>query len=243
MLVSRLGFFPAFMSSCGFGFMHESAHDFFSLFWRVVHMDIFLLRTFQQQVELQCKFMLTAAQELNKALAGHNAEHIFYALQNLLNASANISKALWGPKGNRNLARQRKPLRDSIGIRDDSPLREVTMRNNFEHFDERLDKWWAKSKRHNKADLAVGPPNMFQGFEDIDRFRMFDPVTTNMTFWSQEFNIQAIINEVTRVFPTLQREASKPHWDPATLKFPAAATGNPPDEAKAGHPGHSAPSD
>lgn len=206
-------------------------------------MDIFLLRTFQRQVELQCKFVLTAAQELNKALAERNsAQQVFYALQNLLTASANISKALWGVKGNRDLTKQRKPLRDSIGIRDDSPLREVNMRNNFEHFDERLDKWWRKSKRHNIADLSVGPPSTFQGLEDIERFRMFDPSTTNMTFWGEEFNIQNIVNEVTRIFPTLQREASKPHWDPATLKFPAASTGGSPDEAKAEQPGRNASS-
>lgn len=57
----------------------------------LVHMDTFLLRNFQRQVVLQCKFMLTAAQELNKALEERgNTEHVFYALQNLLNAGANM---------------------------------------------------------------------------------------------------------------------------------------------------------
>jgi hypothetical protein len=189
-------------------------------------MDTFLLRTFQRQVELQCRFMLAAADELNTALAGRSKiEHVFYALQNLLNASANISKALWGARGK--LAKERKPLRDSIGIADDSPLRDVNMRNNFEHFDERLDRWWAQSEQHNFVDMSVGPPNMIMGTDDLDRFRMFDPATGNMTFWGEQFNIQAIVNEVNRIFPTLHLEASKPHWDPATLNIRIAATGGP----------------
>jgi hypothetical protein len=179
-------------------------------------MDTFLLRNFQRQVVLQCKFMLTAAQELNKALEERgNTEHVFYALQNLLNAGANISKALWGARGK--LAKERKPLRDSIGIADDSPLREVNMRNNFEHFDERLDRWWAQSERHNFIDMSIGPPSMIMGADDLDRFRMFDPVTTNMMFWGEEFNIQSIVNEVVRIFPKLQQEAEKPHYDPEMI--------------------------
>ena len=62
----------------------------------------------------------------------------------MLNAGANISKAFWGSGGK--LAVERKPLRDSIGIDDKSPLRAVTMRNNFEHFDERIDRWWTSPK-------------------------------------------------------------------------------------------------
>src|SRR5450631_2177877 len=94
------------------------------------------LRTFQSQVALQCSFLLLAAEDLNRGLKQRNISYVFYALQNLLNAGANISKALWGQGGK--LAIERKPLRDSIGVDDTSPLREVTMRNNFEHFDERI---------------------------------------------------------------------------------------------------------
>jgi lysyl-tRNA synthetase class 1 len=179
---------------------------------RVVSMDTFLLRNFQQQVALQCKFVLASAEDLKKGVAESNSEQIFYALQNLLNASANISKALWGARGK--MANERRLLRDSIGIGDDSPLREVNMRNNFEHFDERLDRWWAQSTRHNFIDMSIGSPNAFGGAADLDRFRIFDPATTNMTFWGEEFNIQSIVNEVKRIVPRLQQEVIKPHFDP-----------------------------
>ena len=182
-------------------------------------MDLFLLRTFQRQAALQCKFVLTAANEVNNALKARNSEGVFYALQNFLNAAANVAKALWGGGGK--LEQARKPLRDSIGIGDDSPLRVVTMRHNFEHFDERLDRWWKESSTHNHMDIVIGPSNSVAGLAEIDKFRHFDPTTTNLIFWGEEFNLQKIVDEVQKILPKLEEEANKPHWDPKNVKPPA----------------------
>jgi hypothetical protein len=173
-------------------------------------MDLMLLRVFQQQVLLQCKFMLMAASEVNVGLKEANTDGVFCGVQNLLNAAANISKALWGSGGRQSEAR--RELRESIGVPDDSPLRDVVMRNNFEHYDERLDKWWAESKSHNHCDRNIMPKNAISGIDEIDMFRLFDPQTTNLTFWSQDFNLQQLISEVQRILPKLTEEASKPHW-------------------------------
>jgi hypothetical protein len=194
-------------------------------------MDLMLLRTFQTQVALQCKFILLSAADINKGMILQNPQSVFYALQNMLNAAANVSKALWGQGGR--LSQERKLLRDSIGVQDDSPLREVTMRNNFEHFDERLDTWWQESKSHNHIDIVVGPKNMIVGTADMDKFRHFDPSTTDMVFWGQEFNLQKLVTEVQRIMPKLLQESQKPHWDPSSQAAKAAASGNAPDGATA----------
>jgi hypothetical protein len=174
-------------------------------------MDTFLLRMFQRQVLIQCRFMLRAAEDTDIALKQQKVDvtSVFYSIQNMLNAAANISKALWGQGGK--LADQRKPLRDSIGIADDSPLREVTMRNNFEHFDERLDRWWVDSKNHNHTDFNLGKQKDFP--DEIDNFRIFDPDTTDLSFWGQRFNLKNLITEVQAVLPKLEGEAKKPHYD------------------------------
>ena len=101
-------------------------------------MDLMLLRIFQRQLALQCRYLLVSFREAGMGLKEGKTDQVFYGLQNLLNAGANISKAFWGQRGQ--LADLRKPLRDSVGVADDSPLRQVTMRNNFEHIDERLDR-------------------------------------------------------------------------------------------------------
>lgn len=174
-------------------------------------MDLMLIRVFQRQIYLQCRFLMTSALELNSGLRVRNTEYVFYNIQNILNAGANISKAMWGQRGRK--LEERRPLRESIGVGDDSPLRQVAMRNNFEHLDERLDRWWAESVHHNHADMNIGPKDRsIVGLDRIDMFRLFDPQTTDLTFWGEEFNIQEIVNEVSRILPVLEVEASKPHW-------------------------------
>jgi hypothetical protein len=88
------------------------------------------------------------------------------------------------------------------------------MRNNFEHMDERIDKWWADSARHNIADKTIGPPTAIAGLEPIESFRWFDPATKEVIFWGEAFNIQELVTEVERILPKLREEANKPHWDP-----------------------------
>jgi len=87
------------------------------------------------------------------------------------------------------------------------------MRNNFEHFDERLELWWQESPRHNYADFTLGPRSGIAGLDDIDMFRFFDPRTSEVVFWSEAFNLGALVNEVQRILPKVAEEAAKPHWD------------------------------
>lgn len=187
------------------------------------------MREFQRQVALQCKFLLIAANEVNTGLQQKNTERVFYALQNLLNAGANISKMLWGQKDRK--ANERKPIRDSADIADNSPLREVAMRNNFEHLDERIDRWWNESKVRNYADMNLGPKSMFNGLDTMDMFRLYDPTTANLMFWGQEFNIQAIVLEVEKILPRLQEEADKPLWEEVSPELREAPAGTSPDVA------------
>lgn len=75
-----------------------------------------LLRIFQQQVELQCRAALSAAAEVDAALARSSAgPDLWIPVQNLLTAAANLSKAFWGQSGSDREV-QRKPLRDSLHV-------------------------------------------------------------------------------------------------------------------------------
>jgi hypothetical protein len=170
-------------------------------------MDLMLLRVFQQQVFVQCQFALLAAENLRTA---SDMTQAWYAIQNLLTATANIAKACWGPGGK--LASQREPLRQSIGIDDSSPLKDTAIRNDFEHFDHRLDDWWAKSSAHNYIDMNIVDGGVSAA--EIDTFRNFNPATGDLVFWGNRYNIHAIIAEVQRILPLVAAEAQKPHWSP-----------------------------
>jgi hypothetical protein len=62
--------------------------------------------------------------------------------------------------------------------------------------------------------MNIGPKDRsIVGLDTIDMFRLFDPQTTEIVFWGQEFNLQALVNEVQKILPSLREEARKPHWD------------------------------
>ena len=171
-------------------------------------MDDFHLRIFQAQLRDQCKFLLFSASALDAGLRNHDSDYIWCAVQNMLTAGANISKLLWGSKGEK--GEQRRRLRDCIAVSDQSPLRNVTMRNNFEHMDERIDRWWAESEMHNHADRIIGGRQTIGGFHPRDTFRWLDPECGDVIFWGESFNLRSIISEVTRLLPLLQHELNEP---------------------------------
>jgi hypothetical protein len=160
----------------------------------------------------QCNFLVFSAEQLDFATREGDMDRIFYSIQNLLNSGANISKMVFGSGGKS--SDKRMLLRDSIGVADNSPLRDVTMRNNFEHMDERIDRWWANSATHNIADRLVGPKGrVVVGPETIGMFRQYDPSTAEVIFWDQEFNLKSLFDEVQSILPRLRVESQKPHWE------------------------------
>lgn len=177
-----------------------------------VELDLYLLRMFQRQVGNQCFAALMAAEAAQSALNPVNQDVFWASVQNCLTAVANISKALWGQGGK--YAKERKPLRDSLDVGNNSSLKPTSMRNNFEHFDERLDDWYATSTNRNHLDHMIGPPNMVAGLADTDMFRVFDPTTAELVFWGKRYPLTTILDEVRRLYPIAQAEGSKPHFDP-----------------------------
>ncbi|GAA5193131.1 hypothetical protein GCM10023346_17020 [Arthrobacter gyeryongensis] len=47
-------------------------------------------------------------------------------------------------------------------------LKNVAFRNRFEHYDERIDRWWANSASHNILDKMISAPEAATG-HDRDR--------------------------------------------------------------------------
>lgn len=136
-------------------------------------------------------------------------QDVFWAsVQSCLTAVANISKACWGEEGE--YRKQRKPLRQSLGIKKDSPLKPLSMRNNFEHFDEQIDEWFSTSKNRIHVDRIIGPANIIGGVSTNDMFRVFDPTTAEVVFWGERYPLKTIMDEVTRLYPLARSLGDKP---------------------------------
>jgi hypothetical protein len=76
------------------------------------------------------------------------------------------------------------------------------MRNHFDHFDERLDAWFAISTDHNYVDMNIGNvAAMIKGIPEDEMFRSFDPSTGDLIFWGDRYNLPTIVVEVQRIMP------------------------------------------
>jgi hypothetical protein len=136
-------------------------------------------------------------------------QDVFWAsVQSCLTAVANISKACWGEEGEHR--KERKPLRQSLGIKKDNPLKPLAMRNNFEHFDEQIDEWFSKSKNRIHVDRIIGPANIIGGVSTNDMFRVFDPTTAEVIFWGERYPLKTIMDEVTRLYPLARSLGDRP---------------------------------
>jgi hypothetical protein len=161
-----------------------------------------LLRAFLGQIQFQSNVVVTSANSAAVGVAERQSGVVFVALQGLLNGAAGISKICWGLGGKR--AESRRPVREAIGIRDDSPLRDVDARNHFEHFDQRIeDVWWPNSQSHSMAELSVGPIGVIAAIAPVDRIRFFDPHTGEVYLFGENFNVDVIVQEVKRLQPSI----------------------------------------
>jgi hypothetical protein len=177
-----------------------------------VAMDPRLLFFFQAEVELQCKAVLVAASEIDKALGDLNnswppsepvseSDRVWIAVQNLLAAAANVSKLLWGSGGK--AALRRTDLRNSIGVSDSSPLRDKNLRNDFEHFDERLELWHANAGRNFVARIIGGTGSIIAGGDPDAHFQRLDPATGEVAFLAHKGSLVEMVSEANAILSRL----------------------------------------
>ncbi len=176
-------------------------------------MEKSLLRSFQSQIKLQCEFIQICERRLYESLTHNKSLLVFLEIQNILTATANISKCLWGSGREKNkVSHKRIKLQKSLFISNDSLLYDVEMRNHFDHFDDRIDTWWKSSECQNYADLLIGHSDMIKGIAPSDEFRGFDPNTGEIRFNRKKFNLYKLLEEVGRIYLIVQNELNKLPW-------------------------------
>jgi hypothetical protein len=190
-----------------------------------------LLSLFQEAVGEQCEFALAAASSINPALqqlgaksgngvdwdAHKQAQHqLWFMMHALLNAAANLSKHLWPNEGRR--TREAFPdrgeqLRRSLDVPDDSPLANRTLRNHFEHLDERLEHWWLTDEQHNIARRTIGPlEGSIEGLSAEQKFEWFDPQKLILAFRGDLFEIQPLVNAIVTLKEKTDAVNAHPWW-------------------------------
>ena len=158
--------------------------------------DDFTIKLFRTEVAFQCRAMVAASYDLGGALTD---DEVWFALQSLLVAAANASKLLWGSN---EAAAGREDLRASLTVSDASPLKSKQLRNDFEHWDERLELNFSDSSQFvrlysgRNIGQGRGIPRNSAGMSR--EFQHFDPTTGVVTFWEHSSSVPELVAEAAR---------------------------------------------
>jgi hypothetical protein len=150
------------------------------------------------ELQLECDFGLFSFEDVRTLLRNPPSDpeelrfrfynpRIWHALHGLLVAAANISKILWPDQP---YAARGERLRQELDVSDASPLYSRSLRNHFEHIDERIEKWTGP-----RIDLNIGPEQGF-GVDSRKMFRHFDPVTGVVLFAGERFELGPVTEAI-----------------------------------------------
>ncbi len=163
-------------------------------------MDAKILKIFRGEVRRQCGHALMAHCDLKRALDDGETDRIWYSIQALLAATANISKLLW-PTGPRRpearLPERGNDLRTNLDVPEISPLESREFRNHFEHFDERIEDWATDTERRNFIDSNINV--QIPGIDPTDYLRNFDSESFTLSFWGKEHPLEPVMEAIRQL--------------------------------------------
>ncbi|MCS0129228.1 hypothetical protein NDJ14_23325 [Vibrio alginolyticus] len=170
-------------------------------------MNSHLKSVYLRQIKEECEFCLAAVQQMNLILKEQSKGDFFREALDLVHHSAAISRILW-PPGCRDKAKKKRSqrrgqaLRDELNIKNGHVIQNRTLRDHFEHFDERLDDWAENSKHKNIISTLFGPRNAVQGdsIDDTDIIHHYDPETKKYAFRGEEFDIQELVDGIDDIY-------------------------------------------
>ncbi len=170
-------------------------------------MDDFLLRIYLDQAKEECEAAFGAIKALNAALASSGHTDPFGPAQAFVHHAAAVSRIFWPPGARDKKARQRSQrrgelLRQAIGLHSPHAVQARTLRDHFEHFDERLDDWAERSKNRCIVKRLVGQRRAIAGdaISDEDIIHHYDPTTNVYAFRGEKFDVQALATGLDDIY-------------------------------------------
>ena len=163
-------------------------------------MDQRLKRAFLKHIDEQIRFFVLALEDMEYGLTTRDRQtpetedRFWYGVQAALIAVGNVSKILWGQRAM--YRTERAALREFLGIEEGSVLQPTTMRNHFEHFDERIN-WWYDTGEPFRSDRQIAgiPPYR----EDKTLQRWIEHETLVISFNEDKWDFIAISVELLRI--------------------------------------------
>ena len=160
-------------------------------------MDKFFLNIYLNEISIQKNFALKSYDDFLCVLNSNKPPiECLYHIHHFLVHTSNIIKILF-PKNNAKnpnnafVQQRAQSIKGNLAIVDsDFDINEIGIRNDFEHYDTRIDFWVQNSKRHNYCDINIITDGAIGGIDIKDMFRNLDPQTKILTFCGKQYNLE-----------------------------------------------------
>jgi hypothetical protein len=183
-------------------------------------MNDWQLGAYVHEVQNQATMAKLAASDLQNALTAGDIDRMFFSLQAMLSGAAMLSKLLWpnpnncdergqpldaaGQERRRATITRGRELRGALGLASLPILESRQLRNDFEHFDTRLDGYFAsldEDDPRNIADFIVGPADMISsGGGGSPRYlRSIDPDSGTAHVLDHSLDLKELLRAVVEV--------------------------------------------
>ncbi len=145
---------------------------------------------FLSEVALQSKIAHRAGDRLRAALDHFDALEVWCSIQLILVAAANVSKILWPEK---KYKLRGEKLRKLLNVDQNNILSDRKFRNHFEHYDDRIEKWFEKQPSAVYRDLEIDPFKSIWGITDHNKNRAYDPLKQTITFRGESLDLGEVL--------------------------------------------------
>jgi hypothetical protein len=169
-----------------------------------------LLRQLQREVERQCQFAMISLQDMEEASANSDGKLFWYSAQNLLISVVKVSLMLWPPDPR--YPEVTEALRESLGVTEDSPLRDRSFPERFLSFDEQLHEWYEASKEKRFFDSYTEPLDVLADTSPQDRFRGYNTEDNTLLFHNEPYPLSPISTAVEEICRKAEEEFQKPRF-------------------------------
>jgi hypothetical protein len=152
---------------------------------------------FVGEIVNQAKFAERAAERLKATADDIDPVEVWGAIQSILIAAGNVSKILWPPR--KTSAERGEMLRELLDVDDRNPLSDRHFRNHFEHYDERIEDWFAESGSAVCIDSRIDPFDSPWGRNPANFHRGYNPLTKTLTFRGESTDLAAILSALQEI--------------------------------------------
>ncbi len=154
-------------------------------------MKEFTHMVYLSEIILQVRIAERAAERLPIDPGNFDHIEVWCSIQSILGAAGNVSKILW-PQLKESKDRGEK-LRKLLVLDEKNIIADRKFRNHFEHYDDRIEKWFNSQSSGVYVDLAFNPFNSTPW--EIPKFyhRAYNQVDRIVTFRGETLDLKEIL--------------------------------------------------